>query len=142
MRVLTRLSIAAAILIILCCALSVIRSGYREGDWRVRKTVLLIKIIEEGCKLYKRDHGEFPLAGKNFESGPCVYALSRSAPKGKAYIEFREDQVVSWPITESTHARNPEGMILYYRPNKDVVDLWCEDLEGNPQGFNNWEHRR
>lgn len=140
-------AIITGIVVVICCLWIYSQSTFcvlSSDEWNLRKTARLVKTIEEGCKLYKKDHGDFPPSGRNFETGPCVNALVRSGPKGRAYVEFREDEVVSWPISEKSHLRNPmkEGKIIRYRAGKDMVDVGCEDSIGNPEGFNNWDHRR
>ena len=105
----------------------------------------LIGNIEMACKIYERDWGAFPpMDPAGFESGPCVAALSWLNKKKQPYIEFMPVDVATWPISPSSHLRNPVrpgATIKYCGPGahkRNSVDLWCEDGQGNPSGINNW----
>jgi len=111
-----------------------------------------IRNIETASVVFSRDHGYYPATqiGAPFDSGPAANALSKLGPKKQPYMYFDEAGVMAWPMSDSSHIRNPANLqtCIHIRDNTRGsggghnpfgLDIWAEDCDGNPMGIRNWK---
>jgi prepilin-type N-terminal cleavage/methylation domain-containing protein len=103
----------------------------------------LITQIENAAILYARDFGDLPptQAGEPYESGSLANALSKLGPKKQPYMYFEEPDVMAWPMSDSSHIRNPANpkTSIHVRRGKRELEIWAEDCDGDPIGIRNWK---
>lgn len=119
-------------------------AGLESPKSREGAAFSLIAQLSQSAKAYELDYFAYPPGDGNGSKG-LASCLQKRTKKQFEYFEFNSDMLDQGNLVNPVWGKEgepPKNWIHYRHPgihNPKSFDLWCADLNGQPDGINNWK---